>query len=161
MAVGGVLLLRGPTTPPAPPPVLPAVPDEAPPPVPVEEDPPPRPQLPAEPTPPPPAPVEPAPPPPPTGEPVPGAGEGRGEGQEAAATRVEVVIVSRPLGAEVTVDGVPVGSTPVRVPLTPGRHTLRATAPDGTSSERAIRVGPHSPTRHLWDLGADRWESGY
>lgn len=75
-----------------------------------------------------------------------------------AAVLRPVAFGSVPLGAEVFVDGVAVGDTPVRaIELKDGSHTVKMTL-GGAEIERSIEVGPDAPTAHIW-RGGDAWHS--
>ncbi|NCG18594.1 MAG: PEGA domain-containing protein, partial [Rhodobacterales bacterium] len=71
-----------------------------------------------------------------------------------------IVLVSIPIGATVTVDGISVGDAPVAVSMSHGAHTVGMTGPKGTV-EHSITVGVDDATRWTWRSGEDRWESSF
>lgn len=71
-----------------------------------------------------------------------------------------IVIASNPMGADVTVDGRPVGTTPVmNLELVEGRHKIEITG-DAESTVHTIEVGRRSPKRWVW-VGGEKWEEYY
>lgn len=71
-----------------------------------------------------------------------------------------VSVSSVPLGAEVWVDGDRLGVTPLRdAPLTEGAHTIRVVAPDGTASEKSVRISERGPRKYIWNAESGLWES--
>lgn len=90
----------------------------------------------------------------PLGAAGPGAVTGPSSGElslaEDAAAPIEPVAVSVNAvpWAEIEVDGIVVGVTPLaNLPLVPGPHVVRARMPDGRTLERRVEIGPE--TRHL------------
>jgi len=56
--------------------------------------------------------------------------------QSRAGSRV----AERPLGAEVLVDGIRIGQTPVAVSLSPGQHALSLRDPEALDVDQALAV---------------------
>jgi len=69
------------------------------------------------------------------------------------ATPIEIVLGSIPMGIGVSIDNVPVGSTPMRIPLAPGSYQLRFHAAQPMTQD--IRVEEGGKTRWQYD-GASR-----
>lgn len=75
---------------------------------------------------------------------------GAGRGREATPVLGTFVLSSQPPGAQVVVDGVPAGITPLALRLTPGSHAIVATAFNGTSERLTTTVAAgESTSRHL------------
>jgi serine/threonine protein kinase len=74
------------------------------------------------------------------------------------AVLVAIVVTSNPIGAELSVDGVPHGQTPTPLQLPPGPHTL-GLALGNQHSEQQIDVGDGKPLRWTWSAEEDRWSS--
>lgn len=75
-------------------------------------------------------------------------------GEKLARLGVQAVtITSLPLGARVSVDGVPSGVVPLTVELTPTRHLLRVEADGRTPVERSISVTLDHPMSEFFELG--------
>jgi hypothetical protein len=56
-------------------------------------------------------------------------------------------VVSRPSGAEVIVDGPPVGRTPLSIEVSSGAHTVRLSLPGFNPWQTTVNVQPGSPMR--------------
>jgi hypothetical protein len=56
-------------------------------------------------------------------------------------------VVSRPSGAEVIVDGQPVGRTPLSIEVSSGAHTVRLSLPGFNPWQTTVNVQPGSPMR--------------
>lgn len=67
-------------------------------------------------------------------------------------TKTSVTITSEPSGAEIAVDGQFDSSTPSKLLLSPGEHTIRVTRPGFKSWERKINVeqGRRRPSTRCW-----------
>ncbi len=70
-----------------------------------------------------------------------------------------VTLVSLPMGAQIFVDGKPLGKAPATPQLGWGDHELRMVLPDGTAGRQSIRVSDKDPTRWVWKSGDDTWAS--
>lgn len=60
--------------------------------------------------------------------------------REPGPGAVEIAITSEPAGAEVTVDGTPIGPAPKKVRLNPGPHTIKATKSGYFAQEQRLMV---------------------
>ncbi len=75
---------------------------------------------------------------------------GAGRGAAVTPELGTFVLSSQPPGAQVVVDGVPAGTTPLALRLTPGVHEVVATASNGTSERLSAAVtAGESASRHL------------
>jgi len=73
----------------------------------------------------------------------------------------DVALTSIPMGAAVWVDDVRAGTTPLLGhPLREGAHDVRMTQGPHTITRR-VHAGRRSPTRHVWRIEEDQWESGF
>ena len=80
---------------------------------------------------------------------------------EPAAPTVDLTFASVPADAEVFVDGVSMGRTPLLgQPVAAGTHTVRMVLGEHTI-ERAVRVGRHEPVRYVWRVADEEWEGGW
>jgi serine/threonine protein kinase len=70
-----------------------------------------------------------------------------------------VTFSSNPTGANVAIDGVPSGTTPLDRELDDGPHLVRVWTDNG-EIERQILVSGHSPARYVWD-GGEAWRALY
>ncbi len=78
-----------------------------------------------------------------------------------AAKTADVTLGSVPLGAEVFVDGVSKGTTPLtRLALTEGTHQVKMVF-GASEIVRDVRVSKRSATRFLWRVETGDWEAGY
>lgn len=57
-----------------------------------------------------------------------------------------IVVSSDPAGAKIEVDGVAAGTTPARVPVAPGKHTLRVAHPSREPANRTVEVSDGKDT---------------
>ena len=81
--------------------------------------------------------------------------------QAVAAPTFPVTFSSVPLGAQVFVDGVFMGQTPLQnQSLTAGDHKVKLEVGETTAS-RSIHVGQHAPRGYVWRQEGDKWESRY
>ncbi|MCA9489211.1 MAG: protein kinase [Myxococcales bacterium] len=74
----------------------------------------------------------------------------------APAPRTELLFTSAPVGATVLVDGEPVGTTPLKLPVDHGDHRLELRV-DGRVGTTSITVDATGPTGWHWDSAADAW----
>ncbi|MCA9492421.1 MAG: PEGA domain-containing protein, partial [Myxococcales bacterium] len=73
---------------------------------------------------------------------------------------ITITFASVPLGADVEVDGKPIGRTPVMgVQLTEGAHSVKMIS-DSETLVKTITVGRRNPSRYVWK-GGDAWEAHY
>jgi hypothetical protein len=104
--------------------------------------------------------TEPAPVPEPAPAPAPRAEVGPTPLPSPAAQRLPVLFSSVPMGAEVWVNGVRRGVTPLQgIGLTPGNHLVKMKLGDQTIT-RTIKVDRRAPSRFIWK-GGDSWSSEY
>jgi hypothetical protein len=64
-----------------------------------------------------------------------------------------IVLYSRPSGAEVVIDGRPLGRTPVRARVWPGSHVIQLQGADGAVRRQRIGVGAGQTASHYIELG--------
>lgn len=79
----------------------------------------------------------------------------------AAVALWPVTFASVPGGADVRIDGVSIGASPVlNHPLPGGEFAVTMVYPSGESIERTIHAGARAPTRYVWDQQAGgTWNS--
>jgi PEGA domain len=82
-----------------------------------------------------------------TAPPVPATEPPKAAPESPSEGTATVAVTSTPDGAEISVDGTFVGSTPANLKLSPGKHTIRITQSDYKDWSREIGVQAGSETR--------------